>query len=170
MTRQRRTHGNLYRKLLTVVMRSLHGEIIIHHMERSELVSFKKHRKIFKLMIVERRKTYWKYLGSYKKHIRMRKIFGNRKIVIFSIHQGIWILNSIISSQNSDMLVKDCGALRYWWNLDNWGTRCRKGCSGLFWWFVSDNFSLWIWRFFNEITPTITAQMNQRLISLAPED
>lgn len=76
-------------------MRSLHGERIIHYMEKRELVSFKKHWKKYKLIIIELNKTYWKYLKSYKKHIKTMKIFGNRKVIICGIHQGILILHSI---------------------------------------------------------------------------
>ena len=72
------------------------GEKIIHHIKRRELVSFKKHWKKYKLIIIELMKTYWKYVGSYKKHIRTKKIFDNRKVVICGIHQGILILNSIM--------------------------------------------------------------------------
>uniref|UniRef100_A0A0D3CKP9 Uncharacterized protein n=1 Tax=Brassica oleracea var. oleracea TaxID=109376 RepID=A0A0D3CKP9_BRAOL len=70
-------------------MRSPHGGRIIHLMGKRRSENSRKHLRRSKQIIIEPRRIFWRSQGSYRKLIRMRKIYGNRRVVICGTLQGI---------------------------------------------------------------------------------
>ena len=51
-------------------------------------MSYRKLLKRYKQITLDLRRRFWRYLGSYKMHIRMKRIIGFKKAVIYGIHLG----------------------------------------------------------------------------------
>ena len=63
---------------------------------RKDNPPYKRLLKRFKQIILGLKRTFWRYLGNYKMHIRMRKITGTKKVGICGIHLEILIQNFIM--------------------------------------------------------------------------
>ena len=66
-------------KLIINVMKYLHGEKIINHMGMTKLKIFNRHWKKFKWIIIDPKRRFLRFPGSYKRPIRMRRNIGIRK-------------------------------------------------------------------------------------------
>lgn len=68
----------------------LNGKENIMELQRRELW------RQFNRMTIEHMRTSWRFLGRYRRRIKMKKIIGKKRAGTFGIRLGIQIQNSII--------------------------------------------------------------------------